>query len=241
MSTDHQSFVPWLIAATAELGQHELPGDTDAPRILSYYRQIGHAEVRHDEVAWCAAFVGAMLEASGIQSTRSLMARSYLNWGTTLASGRAGAIAIFRRSGAPGNGHVAFWLGETADRIRVLGGNQGDAVSVITVAKADLLGLRWPTADAATLPPPVATEDANLSRALAHVLAMEGRWAHQFRHHAGNVCSPRKHSANGANTRTPQSRPACDFAGPGPDDLSRALLAAMSGACVIGSSRADAL
>ena len=35
----------------------------------------------HDEVPWCAAFVGACLERAGIASTRSLMARSYLGWG----------------------------------------------------------------------------------------------------------------------------------------------------------------
>jgi uncharacterized protein (TIGR02594 family) len=169
MSTDPQSSAPWLGAATAELGQHELQGDADAPRILSYYRQIGHAEVRHDEVSWCAAFVGAMLEATGVRSTRSLMARSYLDWGTPLARGRPGAIAIFRRSGAPGSGHVAFWLAETGDRIRVLGGNQGDAVSVITMAKADLLGLRWPA-------PTAASAEASFDEALAHVLAMEGGW-----------------------------------------------------------------
>jgi lysozyme family protein len=56
----------------------------------------------------------------------------------------------------------------------VLGGNQGDAVSVTTMAKADLLGLRWP------LTPPKAPKetstDTSFDRALRHVLAMEGGW-----------------------------------------------------------------
>jgi uncharacterized protein (TIGR02594 family) len=166
---------PWLISALAELGQRELAGAADNPRIVNFYSQVGHDEVRHDEVAWCAAFAGAMLEAAGYRSTRSLMARSYLNWGQPLAQGRPGAIAVFRRNGDPGSGHVAFWLAETGDRIQVLGGNQGDAVSITTMAKEDLLGLRWPARqkpDGANPEP-----DADLfALSLPHVLAMEGGW-----------------------------------------------------------------
>jgi uncharacterized protein (TIGR02594 family) len=169
---------PWLTAARSELGQREQPGNNDNHRILRYYRQAGHPEIQHDEVAWCAAFVGATLEAVGQPSTRSLMARSYLNWGSTLTSGRPGAVAIFKRGGDPNAGHVAFWLGEHDDRVKVLGGNQGDAVSITTMAKADLLGLRWPTARAITTEPATATNtgDALFEVSLAHVLAMEGGW-----------------------------------------------------------------
>jgi uncharacterized protein (TIGR02594 family) len=179
MSTDLQSpagtAVPWLISARSELGQRERPGNADNPRITDFFRRVGHPEVQHDEVAWCAAFVGAMLEAAGYQSTRSLMARSYLSWGTSLTSGRPGAVAVFRRDGDPGAGHVAFWLGESGDRIRVLGGNQGDAVSITTIAKGDLLGLRWPVAQNSTAPFPKSEADT-FDQCLAHVLAMEGGW-----------------------------------------------------------------
>ncbi len=175
MTTDLQSATaaPWLNPALAELGQREQPGTTDNPRIVEFYRRVGHPEIRHDEVAWCAAFVGAMLEAAGLASTRSLMARSYLSWGHALATGRPGAIAVFKRGSDPSAGHVAFWLGDVGDRIRVLGGNQGDAVSITTMAKADLLGLRWPGDGTATA---ITSSAASFDVCLAHVLAMEGGW-----------------------------------------------------------------
>ena len=43
-----------------------------------------------------------------------------------------------------GGGHVGVYAGETADAYCVLGGNQGDAVSVVGIAKRRLLGARQP-------------------------------------------------------------------------------------------------
>ncbi|MEZ5776014.1 MAG: hypothetical protein R3D33_15310 [Hyphomicrobiaceae bacterium] len=80
----------WLTLARGEIGVAEKPGAADDPRILAYYRDAGHPEIRHDEVAWCAAFVGACLKRSGIAPTGSLMARSYLRWGQPLARPRPG-------------------------------------------------------------------------------------------------------------------------------------------------------
>jgi uncharacterized protein (TIGR02594 family) len=180
MPTDLQSpagaAAPWLVPALAELGQREHAGSADNPRIVRFYAQVGHAEIQHDEVAWCAAFVGAMLETAGVPSTRSLMARSYLTWGTALTTGRRGAIAVFRRGRDPSAGHVGFWLGESDDLIHLLGGNQGDAVSITTMAKADLLGLRWPTDNQPSAAQGSTPAVATFDRALAHVLTMEGGW-----------------------------------------------------------------
>lgn len=104
------------------------------------------------------------------------MARSYLKWGEALAEPRVGAIAVFSRGSNPAEGHVGFWLGETEDSIVLLGGNQGNAVSVARYAKARLLGLRWPVSamPAESAPPTPVTQTAIFERALAHVLEMEG-------------------------------------------------------------------
>ena len=50
-------------------------------------------------------------------------------------------------SGAPtgtSDGHVGFYLRETADAVCVLGGNQSDRVSEAWIAKTRLLAMRWP-------------------------------------------------------------------------------------------------
>jgi len=150
---------------------------------------------RAAEVAWCAAFVGACLERAGIVGTRSLMARSYLAWGQATTEPRTGAIAVLSRGSDPSLGHVGFLVGLTASDVILLGGNQGDAVSVQAFPRSRLLDLRWPATALAAAPtpsvipdgaparPPVIPEvasatirdqDAIFERALTHVLEMEG-------------------------------------------------------------------
>jgi uncharacterized protein (TIGR02594 family) len=160
---------PWLKEAWRELGEAEHAGMRENPRIVAMFREVGHVDIRRDEVAWCAAFCGACLERAGIGSTRSLLARSYLKWGASLIAPRIGAIAVLTRGSDPGQGHVGFWLGETDEDVVLLGGNQADAVSVARFPKSRLLALRWPGAG-------VADGAAALvfDRALDHVLEMEG-------------------------------------------------------------------
>jgi len=170
----------WLAQAWAELGQAERPGASDNPRILAFYRDVGHENVRRDEVAWCAAFLGACLERAGFASTRSLMARSYLPYGRDAQGARLGAIAVLSRTTNPALGHVGFVVGETTDKIFLLGGNQGDAVSVAAFARSRVLGYRWPetgedpTDEASS---GASGSDARLEASLSHVLQMEGGWS----------------------------------------------------------------
>jgi uncharacterized protein (TIGR02594 family) len=135
----------WLTLALAEIGNHEVAGDQDNPAILGYYRDAGHPEIHHDEVAWCAAFVCAMLQRAGQASPRTLSARDFMRWGKPLDRPRPGCIAVFSR-GNPRSytGHVGFWLGEDSGAIKLLGGNQSNAVSIASVLKTRLLGYRWP-------------------------------------------------------------------------------------------------
>lgn len=166
----------WLTEAWRELGEAERAGRKENPRILAMFRDVGHAAVARDETAWCAAFCGACLERAGLLSTRSLMARSYLAWGAPLSEPRWGAIAVFSRGADPALGHVGFWLGEADGDVILLGGNQGNRVSVARYPKARLIGLRWPMADAASDTDAAGArgKDDGFAHALAHVLEMEG-------------------------------------------------------------------
>ncbi|MBX9924848.1 MAG: TIGR02594 family protein [Hyphomicrobiaceae bacterium] len=169
----------WLAAAWSELGQRERAGSGANARIVAFYRDAGHPGIRGDEIAWCAAFAGAILARSGYAPTGSLLARSYLDWGDAISELRFGAIAVFSRGADSGAGHVGFLIGAVGDTLVILGGNQSDAVSVAVFPASRLLGLRWPNAIGSTIarsdstqrprPMPLAFDDA-----LAHVLDMEG-------------------------------------------------------------------
>lgn len=171
----------WLALAWEDLGVSETPGADHTQRVLSYYADVGQSQIADDETAWCAAFLGSCLERGGIASTRSLLARTYLDWGEPAPAPRPGAIAVLSRGNDPALGHVGFVVGSTATDIILLGGNQGGAVTVEVFPRARLLALRWPASVIPEgAPAPVrdpGAEDTNFALALAHVLEMEGGWA----------------------------------------------------------------
>lgn len=137
----------WVAEALKHLGQKEIPGAQHNSWIVSLWRAIKRGGIKDDETPWCAAFVGAMLEAAGIESTRFEGAQSYASYGTRLAWPQPGCIAVLKR---PGGWHVGFVVGWAAGsemgarRVALLGGNQSNQVSVIGVAVADVVEWRWP-------------------------------------------------------------------------------------------------
>lgn len=116
--------------ARAEIGTAEVPGSLSNPEIDSWFARLGFSF--KDDTAWCAAFQGAMLEAAGLDSTRALNARSYLEWGQPTNRPQEGDIVVFWRvSRSDWRGHVGFvvkvdWA---ARRVLVLGGNQSNQVN----------------------------------------------------------------------------------------------------------------
>lgn len=132
-----------LLAAEDQLGVQEVPGEQHNPRILAY-QQATSLAASDDETPWCAAFVNWCLEVTGQPGTRSATARSFLKWGqpVTLEQAEPGDVAIFSRGNNPWQGHVGFFLDRQQGDLRILGGNQSDAVTVARYPKARLLGLR---------------------------------------------------------------------------------------------------
>lgn len=134
----------WLTYARRELGTLEGPGPVNNPKVLSYYREAGHGEVASDDIAWCAAFVGAMLHRAGVKGTGALNARSYERWGQPLRVPLLGCIGVKKRVGAPlWAGHVGFVVAASQYKVWLLGGNQADAVSIRAFPRAHFVAWRW--------------------------------------------------------------------------------------------------
>lgn len=136
----------WLTIARAEMGQREVRGEgAHNPRILEYLAttSLGRWGRSRDETAWCSAFANWCMQRAGLEGTGSAMARSWLGWGIDLQEPRAGCIVVLAR-GAPPAGHVGFYLQRDGEMVRVLGGNQANAVSVQPYPRARVLGYRWP-------------------------------------------------------------------------------------------------
>lgn len=134
----------WLVEALRYVGVKEIPGKRHHPKILEWWKKIRRGGIKSDEVPWCAAFTGAMLENVGIVSSRFESAKSYLDWGIPLRTPVRGCIAVFTRTGG---GHVGFVLADDGNgRILVVGGNQGDAVTIAPFEKSRVVSYRWPKA-----------------------------------------------------------------------------------------------
>jgi uncharacterized protein (TIGR02594 family) len=129
--------------ALAYIGLKEIPGQDDNPEIVKMFKDVGHEWVKDDETAWCAAFLGAVLERAGILSTRKLNARSYLFWGEQVHSPKMGDVVILWRVKPDSPyGHVGFFVCFRDQSIFLLGGNQNNQVSIQAYPLNRVLGYR---------------------------------------------------------------------------------------------------
>lgn len=138
----------WLTAARRKLGTREAPGPANNTTILGWAKRLGTEVLgiiyNADDVPWCGVFVALCLDEASIASPRfAVRARSWAEWGANMRPERLapGAVLVFDREGG---GHVSFYVGEDSTSYHVLGGNQGDAVSVARIAKLRLVASRWP-------------------------------------------------------------------------------------------------
>lgn len=121
--------------------------EKDAKVISSFIKKAAGININPAKTAWCAAFVNAVLGASGKEGTGRLNARSFLNWGEATDKPSKGDVVVFSRGGRnSAKGHVGFYVGsEERDGetyIRVLSGNQSDSVNESSYPASRLLGFR---------------------------------------------------------------------------------------------------
>lgn len=121
-------------------GIKETIGKENNPRIV-WYASFTTLKATDDETPWCSSFMCAMAFLAGLQSTKSAAAISWMNYGID-GDGSVGDIAVLKRAGGY---HVAFInkpykKGDSV--INLLGGNQGDAVSIKDFKAENLLGIR---------------------------------------------------------------------------------------------------
>jgi uncharacterized protein (TIGR02594 family) len=137
----------WLVRMLGEFGVKETPGPRSNPRVNEYaLATMGGIPPQGDETSWCSSSMCWTFEKSNIRSPRSKAAISWREWGIPLAVPRLGCVAVLHRDDPrnPKAAHVALWLATIADKLILLGGNQGDAVSIAPYAASRLMTFRWP-------------------------------------------------------------------------------------------------
>lgn len=136
---------PWMIPAIQQLGIREITGAVHNERILAYHATTTLA-AKNDETHWCSAFVNWCFVQVGIVGTNSAAARSWLKWGREVPDSNwtFGDVFVLKRGEDPNAGHVGFLINQMAGEITLLGGNQGDMVSIKPFLLDRIIGVRRP-------------------------------------------------------------------------------------------------
>lgn len=116
------------------LGTREFIGSANNPIIITWAKELGLMKsYTADSIPWCGLFVAYCVDKAGFDVVKSpLWARNWANFGTKVKVAMLGDILTFVRDGG---GHVGIYVGENKNNYFVLGGNQGDKVSIVEIAK----------------------------------------------------------------------------------------------------------
>lgn len=116
------------------------------PKVELYIKAVTGKRQDARTVPWCAYWLGGTLEKAKEPSTKSGMARSYLQWGTKVQDGdwkQGDVVVLWRGRRNDGvTGHVGYLISWDDDSMVLLGGNQGDKVCFQTFSRQKLLGVR---------------------------------------------------------------------------------------------------
>lgn len=134
------------------LGLQEVAGDEDNGFVVWSHSLCGLGQ-SPDEVPWCSSWLNAIAFLLGLPRSASALARSWLIVGKEIELDQAKPgfdIVILKRGGGnqPGPdvlqapGHVGFYAGHDNFFVDLLGGNQGDKVSVASFERSRLLSVR---------------------------------------------------------------------------------------------------
>jgi uncharacterized protein (TIGR02594 family) len=138
--------IPWFQEARRLIGVREKVGPANEPMIIDWATKAG-IDYRSDDIPWCGLFVAHCVSSTLVDEplpNNPLGARTWQRFGAPCAV-QLGAILVFWRGREDGwLGHVGFYAGEDAAGYHVLGGNQGNSVSITRIATNRLLGARWP-------------------------------------------------------------------------------------------------
>lgn len=137
----------WLTIARRDIGLAETLGKETTPKIRRWLIELG-AWWRDDETPWCGVACAAWMREAGAPIPKHYYrARAWLDWGVPLNEPLLGCVVVFERRGG---GHVGLVVGRNhLDYLLVLGGNQGDRVSIASFSPDRVLGFRWPISDVA--------------------------------------------------------------------------------------------
>lgn len=143
----------WLTKARAHIGIREIVGPKHNQTIMGWIKALGPKVlgivVNDDETAWCGTFMAQVMTEAGFTPPKiAVRASSWDAFGVAVTKPFMCAVVRIQR---PGGGHVGIITGQSKDGklLRVLGGNQSDAVNEAWIERSRAVAYRWPAGVAA--------------------------------------------------------------------------------------------
>jgi hypothetical protein len=143
--------LPKTIAESLPLiGVQEIVGKGSNKTILAWRDELNLAGVKitgygDDDIPWCGLFAAIIayrrMNSAAEVVKDPLWARNWAKYGTKSAAAGLGDVLVFVRNGG---GHVGFYVAEDSTAYHVIGGNQGNKVSITRIAKDRCIAVRRP-------------------------------------------------------------------------------------------------
>ena len=125
-----------LVQAVKLIGTKEIVGKDHNPVILDWARELGLKMYTNDEIPWCGLFIAYCAHKAGVEVVDGpLWALNWAKYGTQVNQPMLGDVLTFKRDGG---GHVGIYVGEDRTHYHIIGGNQGNEVNIMRIAKTRL-------------------------------------------------------------------------------------------------------
>lgn len=137
-----------IIEAMRLHGVAEVAGKGSNATITGWRDELNAAGVKilgysDDDIPWCGLFAAIVAHRAGKRVPENpLWARNWAKFGVPQVKAALGDVLVFQRPG--GGGHVGFYVGEDRTAFHVLGGNQGNAVTITRIRKDRCIAVRRP-------------------------------------------------------------------------------------------------
>lgn len=132
-----------LLKALELLGVTETVGPKHNPIIINWAKEVDLEKVYvADEIPWCGLFMAVVMKRAQRDPVEGpLWALNWNKFGVQVQKPMLGDVLTFTRKSG---GHVGIYVGEDSTAYHVLGGNQGNSVSIVRIAKSRLSQARRP-------------------------------------------------------------------------------------------------
>lgn len=129
------------------LGVAEVVGKGSSRTIVNWRDELNQSGIpisgfSDDDIPWCGLFAAIVAKRAGKRVVEGpLWAMNWMKFGNPAMKAMLGDCLVFKRKGG---GHVGWYIAEDNTAYHVLGGNQGNKVSIARIAKARCVGIRRP-------------------------------------------------------------------------------------------------